>query len=404
MTARPWTRPFRLAALDLLELGLLGIRTRKLRAGLSALGICVGIATMTVVTAIPASGQQSLMNKLTALGTNMLQAVPAQLPSGGIRAFPERSVAMAARIGPVSVASAVADDQNAQVYRSDAVNPDHASGLTVAAAQANLLRAVNGTMQSGRFLGPADERFPVAVLGSKAAGQLGFSRVTPGFAPQILVGDRWFTVVGILEPLKLFPELNQSVLIGWNAARTQLGFRPAPTEIYLQAQQSELRAVRHVLPATIDPQAPYQVQVSLPSAALAAKIDTQDTFSSLVLGLAGIALLVGGIGVANTMVISVLERRREIGLRRALGASGGQIRVQFLAESVALSFLGGVTGLLAGVLVTVGYAGYRHWPPVISPLIVLAGLAGAVVIGIIAGVYPATRASRLPPAQALAMP
>lgn len=404
MTAAPWTRPVRLAPLDLLGLGLLGIRTRKLRAGLSALGISIGIATMVVVTGIPASGQQSLMNKLTALGTNMLQAVPAQLPVGGISAFPAQSVAMAARIGPVTVASAVADDPNAPVYRSAAINPDYASGLTVAAAQLNLLRAVNGRMQSGRFLDSVTERFPVAVLGSTAASQLGFSRLAPGFAPQIFISNRWFTVVGILDPLTLFPELNQSVLIGWDAARTQLGFDPAPTEIYLQAQQPELQAVRNVLPATIDPQEPYQVQVSLPSAALAAKIDTQDTFSGLFLGLAGIALLVGGIGVANTMVISVLERRREIGLRRALGASGGQIRGQFLTESAALSGLGGAAGILIGVLATVTYAAYQHWPPVISPLTVLGGLAGAVAIGIAAGVYPAIRASRLTPTQALAAP
>jgi putative ABC transport system permease protein len=399
------SRPVRLAPADMLGLGLLGIRTRKLRAALSALGISIGIATVIIVTGIPASGQEALMNKLTALGTNMLQAVPAQLPTGSAPPFSRQSLGMVSRIGPVTIASAVADDPNgAAVYRSAAINPANDSGLTVAASRLNLLQAVNGTVQSGRFLNAVSERFPTVVLGSQAASTLGFARLTPGFAPQILINDRWFTVIGILNPLTLFPEINQSVLIGWDAARTQLGFDPAPTEIYLQANQAALQAVRGVLPATIDPQEPYNVQVSLPSAALAAKIDTQDTFSALFLGLAGIALLVGGIGVANTMVISVLERRREIGLRRALGASRGQIRGQFLTESVALSGLGGLAGILLGTAAIVSYTAYQRWPPVIPPLAALGGLAGALFIGMAAGVYPSIRASLLTPTEALAAP
>lgn len=311
---------------------------------------------------------------------------------------------MTGRIGPVTVASATADDPNAVVYRSAAIDPRHDSGLTVAASKLNLLRAVNGSVQSGRFLNAVTERFPVAVLGSAAASQLGFARITPGFTPQILIDDQWFTVAGILSPLALFPEINQSVLIGWDAAQTALAFQPAPTEIYVQAGQPALRAVRGVLPATIDPRQPFTVQVSLPSAALAAKIDTQDTFSALFLGLAGVALVVGGIGVANTMVISVIERRREIGLRRALGASRGQIRSQFLTESVALSGLGGLGGILIGVLATAGYAAYQGWPPVIPPLALLGGLGGALLIGMVAGVYPSIRASRLTPTEALAAP
>ena len=114
--------------------------------------------------------------------------------------------------------------------------------------------------------------------------------------------------------------------------------------------------------------------------------------------------MVGGIGVANTMVISVIERRREIGLRRALGASRGQIRGQFLTESVALSGLGGLAGILIGVVATAGYAAYQGWPPVIPPIAVLGGLAGALLIGMVAGVYPSIRASRLTPTEALAAP
>jgi putative ABC transport system permease protein len=397
-----WSKPVRLAPVDMLILGLLGVRTRKLRAALSALGISIGVATMIIVTGIPASGQGALMKKLTALGTNMLQAVPAQLPGEGPGSFPPQSVSMVRRIGPVTVASAVADDSTAYVYRSDKVNRNDDTGLTVAASQLNLLQAVNGHLQSGEFLNAATERFPTAVLGSTAASQLGIPRLSPGFTPQVDIDNHWFTVVGILSPLQLFPELNQSVLIGWDAARAQLAFDPEPTEIYLQAQPDSIAAVRGVLPDTIDPQTPELVRVSLPSAALAAQIDTQDTFSALFLGLAGVALLVGGIGVANTMVISVLERRREIGLRRALGANRGQIRGQFLTESVVLSGLGGLAGVVIGILATVAYALYQGWPPVIPVSAAAGGIAGAALIGMTAGVYPSIRAARLTPTEALA--
>jgi putative ABC transport system permease protein len=401
MSTNPAT-PARLGPADLFRVALLGIRTRKMRAALSALGISIGIATMVIVTGVPASGQQSLMNNLTALGTNMLQAVPAQLPGGSAQAFPPQSVAMVRRIGPVTVASATADDPNAFVHRSDRVGPNDDTGLTVAASQLDLLQAVNGGVQSGRFLDAVTERFPTAVLGSAAASALGFPKLTPGFTPQIVINNRWFTVIGILRPLQLFPEINQSVLIGWDAARTQLAFSPAPTEIYLQARQAAIEAVAGVLAATIEPQVPEEVQVSIPTAALAAKIDAQNTFSALFLGLAAVALLVGGIGVANTMVISVLERRREIGLRRALGATRGQIRGQFLLESVALSLLGGAAGLLSGVMATVGYSLSQGWPPTVPLAAVAAGLAGAMVVGAAAGVYPSIRAARLTPTEALA--
>ncbi|BCJ50729.1 ABC transporter permease [Actinoplanes sp. NBRC 14428] len=395
------TRPVRLAPADLLGLGLVGLRTRKLRAALSALGISIGIATMIVVTGIPASSQASLMRELSALGANVLQAMP--LPDQEPPALlPEESVAMVQRIGPVTVASAVANTHTV-VRRSDRTDPNDGLGLTVLAARLDLPAAINARIRYGKWLSPVTGKFPTVVLGSVAAARLGFSGLPPGGPPpQVMIRDTWFTVVGILATTPLSPDIDRSVLVGWEAARGSLRFDGHPTVIYLQVEESQLEAVRAVLPATIFPERPGQVTVTRPSDALAAKRASENNFSSLLLALAAVALLVGGIGVANTMVISVLERRSEIGLRRALGANRGQIRGQFLTEAVALATLGGVAGTALGLLTTVGYATYHGWPIVVPLQAVLAGIGGAIVVGVVAGVYPSVRASRLTPTQALA--
>ncbi|MET7867430.1 ABC transporter permease [Micromonospora taraxaci] len=403
MSASPGgIRPTRLAPSDVLRLGLLGLTTRRMRAVLSALGISIGIATLVVVVGIPASSQRDLMNQLSALGTNMLRAepVPDQKPPV---LLPEDAAAMTTRIGPVQTASAVANTHTT-VRRNDLMDRYDTSGLTVLASRPGLLETVNGRIRSGRALDAGTVGLPTAVLGYVAASRLGFATVDPRQPPQVLIGERWFTVIGILDPLPLSPDLDRSVLVGWDAAKAMLGFDGHPTVVYLRAREDALEDVRAVLPATLNPQLPGLVQVSRPSDALAAKRATESSFSGLFLGLAAVALLVGGIGVANTMVISVLERRREIGLRRALGANRGQIRVQFLTESVLLSVLGGAAGAILGVLATVGYASYQGWPPTIPLTAVVGGVGGALVVGVIAGVYPSIRAARQTPTEALSTP
>jgi putative ABC transport system permease protein len=350
------TRPVRLAVLDLLGLGVLGIRTRKTRAALSALGIAIGIATMIVVTGIPASSQAQLMRELSALGTNMLQVTARpdqQVPA----LLPEESVGMVTRIGPVLRASAVANTHRL-VRRSDRTDRADGSALTVLASRLDLLPAINAHVAQGHWLNPTTERFPTVVLGSVAASRLGVAHVRAGAGPgpQLMIGDRWFTVVGILATVPLLPEIDRSVFVGWPAAKAQLGFDGHPTVLYIQSQEAALENVRGVLPETVDPRQP-----------------------------------------AN-----VVERRAEIGLRRALGANKGQIRGQFLTESVALAVLGGIAGTVLGLAATVGYAAYHQWPLVVPLSSTLAGLGGAVVVGVVAGVYPSMRAASLSPTEALA--
>jgi putative ABC transport system permease protein len=394
-------RPVRLATLDLLGLGLLGLRTRPGRAFLSALGIAIGIATMIVVTGIPASSQAALLDRLTALGTNSLQAaaLPDQDPPA---ALPESAVAMVRRIGPVTAVSAVANTHSF-VRRNDRVDPRDGSGLTVLASRLDLPYTINARIRAGTWLTEATGRFPAVVLGSVAATRLGITDLPAGrAAPQVMIDDQRFVVLGILAATPLSPDIDRSVLIGWEAARTGLHFDGHPTVLYVRCEESQLEAVRGVLAETIFPQRPGQVVVTRPSDALAAKRAAESSFSVLFLALAAVALLVGGIGVANTMVVAVLERRSEIGLRRALGATRGQIRGQFLCESAALATIGGLAGTALGLLVTIGYATWQAWPLVVPAGSAAAGVGGAVVIGVLAGVYPCVRAARLTPTQALA--
>jgi putative ABC transport system permease protein len=394
-------RPSRLRPRDALRVAGAGLKARPLRAVLSALGIAVGIAAMVAVVGISASSRAEIDQQLQALGTNLLTVEPGQeLRSGDTAKLPAESVDMVARIGPVTSVSAVGAVDDAFVYRSDHIDELRTNGITTLAARPDLLRAVGGEVASGRWLDDALASYPTVVLGATTAERLGISRTDGSVA--VWLGEQRFTVVGILAPAPLAPELDAAALVGWPAAEELLGYDGAPTRLYERSPEATVEEVRAVLPATVNPENPEEVSVSRPSDALAAQAAADETLTTLLLALGGVALLVGGIGVANTMVIAVLERRSEIGLRRALGATRAHVRIQFLGESVLLAGLGGIGGAALGGVVTAGFAASRDWPLAL-PLWVLAGSAAAtILVGAVAGAYPATRAARMSPTAALA--
>jgi putative ABC transport system permease protein len=387
--------PARLSVSDLLRVGLSGLRARPLRAVLSALGIAIGIAAMTAVVGISSSSRADLDRALAALGTNLLTVGPGNTMFGEAATLPDESVSMIERIGPVHAVAATGTVPDTTVYRTDRIPEAQTGGISVAAAQLDLLSTVGATVVSGSWLNAATARYPTVVLGATAARRL-------GSVPAVYLGGRWFTVTGVLAPVPLAPELDSAALVGWPAAASYLGFDGHPTTVYTRSTDAQVPAVRDVLAATANPENPDEVKVSRPSDALQARQATNQTFTQLLLGLGAVALLVGGIGVANTMVISVLERRAEIGLRRSLGATRGQIRVQFVAESLLLSLAGGAGGVLLGFAVTALYATTQTWPTVVPAWVLLGGVAATVVIGAVAGLYPAIRAARLAPTEALA--
>jgi putative ABC transport system permease protein len=389
----------RLSLSDLTRLSTVGLRTRKLRAGLSALGIAIGVAAIVAVLGLSASSQAGLLDEIDQLGTNLLTVGNGQSLTGGTAELPSTAPGMIGRIGGVQQVQSTGAVSGANAYRTPYIPSVETNGLTVQAASLDLLSVLATGVAQGRYLNTATAQEPVVVLGAAAAQLLGIDRIYP--AERIWVGGQWFYLVGILKPAVLASAIDSSVLVGYPSAAKYLGFDGRPSTIYLRAQNERVTAVDNLLAATANPENPSGVNVSQPSSALIAQADAKSALNGLFLGLGAVALLVGAVGVANIMIISVLERRSEIGLRRALGATRGQIRGQFLSEAILLSLLGGAVGVTLGAASTAVYAHTKHWATVIPAEAWAGGIAASVIIGAVAGLIPALRAARLSPTQAL---
>jgi putative ABC transport system permease protein len=383
---------------DVLRTSGVGLRTRKLRAGLSALGITIGIASLVAVLGLSESSKSDLLAQIDRLGTNLLVVQAGQGIGLGSAELPDTASAMVSRIGPVEEVSA-AGTLDANVYRTDLVPASQSGGISVRAVETDLLETLGGRVAAGRFLDEVTTEYPAVVLGSVAAERLGITDLDD--RPLVWLGGHWFPVVGILAPIDLSPDLDRAALVTQAAAEEYLGYDGVPGTLYVRTDPEWVDAVMSVLPPTVNPENPDQVEVSRPTDALEAKAAAESAFTNLFLGLGAVALLVGGVGIANVMVISVLERRAEIGLRRALGATRRHVAVQFLLEALILAAAGGIGGVLLGAGVTAAYARIRGWGLLIPSLALWGGLAAALFIGTLAGLYPAMRASRLSPTEAL---
>jgi putative ABC transport system permease protein len=383
---------------DLLRVASIGLRTRRLRSTLSAIGIAIGIASMVAVLGISQSSKADLLAQLDELGTNLLTITPGQSLLGEEATLPVTAPKMLARLGPVEQVASVRTTE-ATLRRTNYIPAAQTNGISVLAADTNLLATLNGKVEQGVFLNGANTRYPAIVLGSVTAERLAITSLEA--EPMVYVDGRWFSVVGILDPLPLAPDIDRSGLVGYPIAEELLGAAADATTINVRTDPDTLADTRALLPATANPENPEEVQVSRPSDALEARAAAETAYTSLFLGLGAVALLVGGVGIANVMVISVLERRSEIGLRRALGAGKRHISTQFLTESLLLAALGGLAGALIGVLVTAAYALTRDWAITIPAYAPIGGLVASLIIGGIAGLYPAVRAARLSPTEAL---
>jgi len=391
-------QPSKLHLSDMLRAATVGIRTRKQRAALSALGIMIGIAAMVAVLGLSQSSQAELLAQLERLGTNLLVVQPDAGLGRGSGTLPETATDIIARIGPIestSMLSAV----SANVYRNDLIPAGKTGGISVQAIDQDLLSVLGGSMADGVWFDDAKAAYPNLVLGSVAAERLGMRQVSG--VQQVWLGGRWFTVIGILNLFELAPDLDRSVFIGQPAAETFLDHENLPSRVLVRVDPAKVDQVLTVLAVTANPAFPEEVLVDKPSDALEAQEAADDAFTALLLGLGAVSLIVGGVGIANIMVISVLERRSEIGLRRALGATRRHVAVQFLSEALLLGAMGGTGGIIMGVVVTAIYANIKGWATLVPPIAIIGGIVAALLIGGIAGLYPAVRAARLSPTEAL---
>ncbi len=387
-----------LSFLDTLRVGSSGLRSRRLRSALSALGITIGIAALISVLGLSASGSADLIKELDALGTNLLTIEAGQGFGEGPVSLPKSAPAMINRIAPVYEVATVSKIPGG-VYRNDLIADGRTKGITIFAGGLNLLDAQRGSLRAGTYLTTVTSEFPAVVLGAVAAERLGIRNLSSEH--RIWLGGEWFSVIGILNPLPLAADLDRAAIIGYGAAEEFLDYQVEADVIYVRAFPEHIHDVRSVMAATVNPESPEEVQVSRASDVLEARVAATGTFTNLFVGLGAVALLVGGIGIANVMVIAVIERRNEIGLRRALGATRFHIATQFLSESLLLSGIGGVAGIVLGILVTAVYAILQDWSLVIPGLAVVGGMVSSVLIGGVAGFYPALRAANMSPTEAL---
>jgi putative ABC transport system permease protein len=398
----------RLALRDWLRVASVGLRARPMRAALSALGIAIGTAAIVAILGLSASSQAGLLAEIDRLGTNLLTVEPGQGLSGEPAELPSEAPPRITLLDDVQSVADTAKVEGETVYRSPLIPAANSGGIQVRAASLNLPSVLGTGVARGAWLNEGTAHLPVAVLGSVAAQHLGIDRVFPD--QRIWLGGQWFNVAGVLEVSPLDPDIDTSALVGYPAAQRYLGYISVtagakktgpPSSIYVRTATGHETAVQSLLARTANPESPYEVAVSQPSDVLTARAAAAGAFDSLFLGLGVVALIVGAVGVANIMIISVLERRSEIGLRRALGATRDQIRTQFLAESVLLALIGGVVGVFAGAVATVVYATSKGWHVVIPVEAWLGGITSAILIGAFAGLMPAIRASRMPPTVAL---
>lgn len=394
-----------LSPLDAWKVAWQGVASRPQRSFLAAIGIAVGVAALVALTGISDSNRAALMEELDSMGANLLVVQPANGPDGKPVPLPASAVdAIRRQDGVEAVGGLKKIPDSVHAYRTDVVAQGETNGLGVMAATPSLYNALGASMESGSWFDEASRALPTVVLGAEAAARLG----KPTIGDRLWIGNEWYSLLGVLSPIELAEGINTAVLLGDQWSAQHFANDPLATgltsgdwsQIYVQSAPGGVADLRDRVAAAASPGSPH-VAVAALSDLGGARTVADTMLETLGLALGGIALAVGGVGIANTMVVSVMERRGEIGLRRALGARSTQMVAQFLTESTVLSFLGACGGVILGVAAALGFSTLTGTPIRIPLEVAGLGLGVALVVGALAGLQPAAKAARMPPVEAL---
>jgi putative ABC transport system permease protein len=394
---------------DLLQLALSRLSTGKLRTALTMLGIIIGVASVVALVSVAQGATKGISDRLQNLGTNLVTVSPGFTRTGATRGA----------IG--SATTLTLDDSNALTSLTGVagVAPQlTANKLVVVGSQNETARIVGTTpsylsvfayeMWAGSFINEAsvDNKLRVAVIGATTADNLGLTEASVGTT--ISIGGLPFELIGILQPKGGTGNSDDQVIIPFSTLRELFVGSNSVSQIGISAtSQDDIATVTSEITATLEQRhniaagGSDDFTITSQAQLLGTVSSVSDVLTILLAGIASISLLVGGIGIMNIMLVSVRERTREIGIRKAIGARGRDILSQFLVEALALSLAGGLIGIIVGVAASFAIGTYAGWGFVFNPLTVFVAVGFSLIVGIIFGVWPASQAARLDPVVAL---
>jgi ABC-type antimicrobial peptide transport system permease subunit len=388
---------------DLLDEALAAVLARPARLALTATGTLLGIGALVATVGLVTSAGAQIVSRFDELAATEVVVLPAPAAAGEVESsLPFDAESRIGRLNGVVGAGTLSEAGQVTVRATTAVDPLATTDPPVAvmAASPGLPAAVRGAMDNGRWfdIGHSDRGDRVAVLGRELAERLAIDDLTR--QPAVFLDDRPYTVIGILTTAEREDSLLSTVIIPDGTAVADFALS-APTSVHIETDIGAAQLVAGQAALALAPQEPESLVVRLAPEPAATRANVAGDVQLLLLALGAVSLIIGAVGIANTTLVSVLERISEIGLRRSLGASRAQIAGQFLVESSCIGLLGGVLGTSLGVLVTVGVSHLQNWTPVMPPTLPPAATALGAVVGLVAGAYPAWRAATTEPINAL---